>query len=223
MGGNRFQSTRPIRGATRPKIPIAPPISNFNPRAPYGARLAAKMQKINRDIISIHAPHTGRDFRVVVRVHNASAISIHAPHTGRDPVGYTDNSPLKLFQSTRPIRGATVGARRINRRSHISIHAPHTGRDMSDFTFLAYSSRFQSTRPIRGATCWAAARGGTYRFQSTRPIRGATTQILRMRYHTPYFNPRAPYGARRHKADADGNICPDFNPRAPYGARHCAW
>ena len=35
-------------------------------------------------MISIHAPHMGRDFRVVVRVHNASAISIHAPHIGRD-------------------------------------------------------------------------------------------------------------------------------------------
>ena len=67
--------------------------------------------------------------------------------TGRDvPV-------LRLFQSTRPIRGATTKA----------------------LGLLHKQIKFQSTRPIRGAT--PSTKAITYnlmQFQSTRPIRGAT-------------------------------------------------
>ena len=82
----KFQSTRPMRGATNDKrilkilisISIHAPHAgrdlnlesktqlidgNFNPRAPCGARrLKVKMQPI-RKVISIHAPHAGRDRR----------------------------------------------------------------------------------------------------------------------------------------------------------------
>ena len=36
---------------------------NFNPRAPYGARLFLMTVNGFTDEISIHAPHTGRDAR----------------------------------------------------------------------------------------------------------------------------------------------------------------
>ena len=125
------------------------------------------------------------------------SISIHAPHTGRDAVRYAAHLDNPEFQSTRPIRGATLllfcscysfdyfnprapyGARRmrggISRPAiFISIHAPHTGRD--------------------------------------HPQRGAQTQ-------RPDFNPRAPYGARPpFGCSAAADAC-HFNPRAPYGAR----
>ena len=79
---------------------------HFNPRAPYGARLAAKTRHPAWDCISIHAPHTGRDRFVPVACKHAGEISIHAPHTGRD-------------ENTLPE----------NPTQSISIHAPHTGRD----------------------------------------------------------------------------------------------
>ena len=127
-GTNEFQSTRPIRGAT----------GTGEGGTPCNA-------------ISIHAPHTGRDEIDHVAALGDHGISIHAPHTGRDQ--YTDGAlgtrtsfqstrpirgatlelVLKLltsgFQSTRPIRGATAPRAGAAAAAAISIHAPHTGRD----------------------------------------------------------------------------------------------
>ena len=123
----------------------------FNPRAPYGARLEDVGKLLIPADISIHAPHTGRD---------CPPVRVLLPHS--------------LFQSTRPIRGATSYGGRLEitvaisiHAPHtgrdeldeglidhilISIHAPHTGRDMNGPLKLLCSSSFQSTRPIRGAT-----------------------------------------------------------------------
>ena len=304
-----FQSTRPIRGATRPKMPIAPPISNFNPRAPYGARRKIQIKNAGKDIISIHAPHTGRDpdyqdgrhtgqlfqstrpirgatsppwlcsqyadhfnprapygarrptttreiprtsgfqstrpirgaTSVVLITDSVSLISIHAPHTGRDSIKatareldisisihapHTGRDVRKslivakpcIFQSTRPIRGATLICPTPRRYHHISIHAPHTGRDQATEiasvrailfqstrpirgatvlgVYCFFGLRFQSTRPIRGATICSSRLFAVTRFQSTRPIRGATCNAGSTVYATSHFNPRAPYGAR---------------------------
>ena len=79
-----FQSTRPIRGATHIRSSSRRSRSDFNPRAPYGARPTGPAQSIN-----------------------CKAISIHAPHTGRDRSTDASSSATAVFQSTRPIRGAT--------------------------------------------------------------------------------------------------------------------
>ena len=80
------------------------------------------------DLISIHAPHAGRD-RGDLICQRVRQISIHAPHAGRDifvlPIGHVVSS----FQSTRPMRGATIFSSTINQPKKISIHAPHAGRD----------------------------------------------------------------------------------------------
>ena len=78
------------------------------------------------------------------------------------------------FQSTHPLRGATLWTRSRPRFWLISIHAPLAGRDGHRRRHKKTPPAFQSTRPLRGATwrsflppCWI-------RFQSTRPLRGAT-------------------------------------------------
>ena len=126
----QFQSTRPSRGATLRFQRLYAAHHYFNPRAPHGARLFdAKAQRFPRGI-SIHAPLTGRD---VIFVDEATqlTISIHAPLTGRDQDGRAEAKCLqhfnpraphgarrerlpihpkhRLFQSTRPSRGATIG------------------------------------------------------------------------------------------------------------------
>ena len=192
---------------------------NFNPRAPYGARhLIRTGVRLLQAAISIHAPHTGRDLTrmlVVFRVR----ISIHAPHTGRDDGQHTRHCLFTKFQSTRPIRGATL----VLDTYHVSLdyfnpRAPYGARQCTSLT-LGRNVQFQSTRPIRGATLalgqdidgllisiHAPHTGrdgillelylGHVLFQSTRPIRGATCWVLRPRLSRPDFNPRAPYGAR---------------------------
>ena len=128
-----------------------------------------------------------------------------------------------IFQSTRPMRGATqtrateelriyyfnprapCGARLIDqlefeKYSTISIHAPHAGRDQTEAKTAKLDTKFQSTRPMRGATGRYDRR--CFRnvgFQSTRPMRGATPAALILLHTLGHFNPRAPCGARQQK------------------------
>ena len=142
----------------------------------------------------------------------------------RAPYGARHNDQVtkvinRLFQSTRPIRGATSKG--------ISIA----------FDF----NRFQSTRPIRGAT-WGHRIDISiiWDFNPRAPY-GARQSVLYGIIEISNFNPRAPYGARlilyrvlclRHPISIhaphtgrdltrlvlDTNR-QNFNPRAPYGAR----
>ena len=101
-----------------------------------------------------------------------------------------------LFQSTRPMRGATSDGEREYEHQAVSIHAPHAGRDASLMPavcmFSSFNPRapcgarpaavlpscvpaqFQSTRPMRGATFQDGLGWMAEQFQSTRPMRGAT-------------------------------------------------
>ena len=57
-------------------------------------------------------------------------ISIHAPHAGSDGEVLLAVHTLK-FQSTLPMRGATLTACTCCKVSQISIHAPHAGSDLT--------------------------------------------------------------------------------------------
>ena len=127
-----FQSTLPLRGATKMARATAICTCNFNPRSPYGERHLFVGWNRKTYIISIHAPLTGSD-------KNRSSlpifpwISIHAPLTGSDfqcgrmvaftkhfnprspygerhPTGWRFGN-IREFQSTLPLRGATVADR----------------------------------------------------------------------------------------------------------------
>ena len=147
-----------------------------------------------------------------------------------------------VFQSTRPIRGATEDdAAGLLSLAHFNPRAPYGARHVS-CGYFSTGERFQSTRPIRGATVSSfLVSRSEIPFQSTRPIRGATHFGRHPRTGQRYFNPRAPYGARHGTAvvtciDVKISIhAPhtgrdtswrrttalreNFNPRAPYGAR----
>ena len=56
------------------------------------------------------------------------------------------------FQSTHPMRGATITPAGIGAATEISIHAPHAGCDISPCLSSIMLSSFQSTHPMRGAT-----------------------------------------------------------------------
>ena len=122
-----FQSTRPLRGAT--DIVNARKISFMvSIHAPLAGRDTNPHIVTSIATVSIHAPLAGRDaFRLLSAA--ARAVSIHAPLAGRDrgrgqntlrqvvsihaPLAGRDRAPdrrerqRRLFQSTRPLRGAT--------------------------------------------------------------------------------------------------------------------
>ena len=135
-----FQSTRPIRGATRALgRPLFILILFQSTRPIRGATKALVGHQVAADI-SIHAPHTGRDPHQLRQLRHDLVISIHAPHTGRD---------RKVRAIANPVRDISIHAPHTGRDllkdvpapdKDISIHAPHTGRDFYDTsgTLLAY-------------------------------------------------------------------------------------
>ena len=141
-----------MRGATAICALILFLIFHFNPRAPCGARLGWKYTITDKRLISTHAPLAGRDFPRILNAGYDKKISTHAPLAGRDrrlpartlrranfnpraPCGARQYSGKftgyigKVFQPTRPLRGATAISRRLVLRHWISTHAPLAGRD----------------------------------------------------------------------------------------------
>ena len=151
----RFQSTHPLRGATRlvNDFLIGHIISIHAPLAGCDCLMAYKLIKIK---ISIHAPLAGCDAPIAelfaqschfnprtpcgvrpVQVHAVNVsipISIHAPLAGCDARS-TSTSARSTFQSTHPLRGATFPVGGLKDLIKISIHAPLAGCDMSLLRF----------------------------------------------------------------------------------------
>ena len=78
-----FQSTRPMRGATRTQRERGHSRRNFNPRAPCGARQQRSKNRSSSALFQSTRPMRGatgiNGVRILPRI-----ISIHAPHAGRD-------------------------------------------------------------------------------------------------------------------------------------------
>ena len=190
-----FQSTRPVGGAT-----------GDSGDAQLGQH------------VSIHAPRGGRDQNRKVSL-APERVSIHAPRGGRDTFFCTPKRRKPMFQSTRPVGGATW---RFRRRpawpARFNPRAPWGAR-LCSFCEITRLDKFQSTRPVGGATSRPlisehrtpvsihAPRGGRdtpsggrrprwTEFQSTRPVGGATEGSESPPRCSGGFNPRAPWGAR---------------------------
>ena len=208
-----------MRGATGtpPFIFVFSPISIH---APHAGRDSQFPRPAPCRCISIHAPHAGRDAcpayhsqsrscyfnprapcgarpQGARRMNIRAKISIHAPHAGRDCAASPRVSVAWIFQSTRPMRGAT-GARQFKTRRYqhfnprapcgarlglevgqlalrqISIHAPHAGRDFGNEVML----------PAGFISIHAPHAGRD----------GCITSRIAVQKN---FNPRAPCGARR--------------------------
>ena len=110
-------------------------------------------------VISIHAPRAGGDAGGTAMVQTFN-ISIHAPRAGGDTALNSLRIPWRLFQSTLPVRGATL----------------------TNDTATEAAVLFQSTPPVRGATLCPANYGCFLKaFQSTPPVRGATVMAALLR------------------------------------------
>ena len=190
--------------------------------------------------ISIHAPHAGRDRSELRHSQRAKYFNPRAP-CGARPLYTYFFAPIVLFQSTRPMRGATGNSEPVGPETVISIHAPHAGRDPPAVSARSRTMDFNprapcgarpamTTRRLRSpdfnprAPCGARPQPtvrtfSESEFQSTRPMRGATrfTCIIGS---GPRISIHAPHAGRDWVQDQNGNLPDNFNPRAPCGARH---
>ena len=122
-----------------------------------------------------------------------------------------------LFQSTRPVRGATCEVSTCSDSGKVSIHAPRAGRDCMMARAMEMEE-FQSTRPVRGAT-WIARRpclSLRVSIHAPRAGRDCDQWTFGTMGAVSIHAPRA--GRDPHASELQiGNLC--FNPRAPCGAR----
>ena len=103
--------------------------------------------------------------------------------------------PATIFQSTLPLRGATL--MQSSKRAHWT---------------------FQSTLPLRGATINGSHHGAVPKISIHAPLAGSDWQSKPPLMLVLHFNPRSPCGERRERAGKK-MIVSDFNPRSPCGER----
>ncbi len=190
-----FQSTLPLRGATRRKhfrrwyhhrISIHAPLA--------GSDQSAGNHEI-RETISIHAPLAGSDKRINEKDESLPHFNPRSPCGERLLKQVSNSLTESEFQSTLPLRGATRRKslpprehRYFNPRSPCGERRAATISSTSDLYFnprspcgerrassraFVCSMVFQSTLPLRGATLWKFKTVQDEGFQSTLPLRGA--------------------------------------------------
>ncbi len=102
-----------------------------------------------------------------------------------------------MFQSTRPVRGATGVLRRRHQSYSVSIHAPRAGRDhRTEYVQKPCNPCFNPRAPCGARPIVLLPSRKIRLFQSTRPVRGATSRHRLVNSKHLSFNPRAPCGAR---------------------------
>ncbi len=142
----------PRAGSDRGRSPDECLNMNFNPRSPCG----------ERHVTGIQLP-------------KGLGISIHAPRAGSDDNGGAIQPAADIFQSTLPVRGATVGWVCGFTSDGISIHAPRAGSDLLSYIHVGDIWDFNPRSPCgerrRRPAMWRAV---PREFQSTLPVRGAT-------------------------------------------------
>ena len=119
--------------------------------------------------ISIHAPREGCD-AIAACLDSGTDISIHAPREGCDKMKGTAMQEVWQFQSTHPVRGATMVLKVKSYHRNISIHAPREG---CDITLQCY---------IIAMRC----------ISIHAPREGCDATEVRRESWNKYFNPRTP-------------------------------
>ena len=216
---------------------------NFNPRSPCGERrpiLAKKL--VTASNFNPRSP-CGERRAFCVAVRGCQKISIHAPRAGSDPERLSRARESNEFQSTLPVRGATITDEILDDiSSNFNPRSPCGERPFLRAFDSVRSLLFQSTLPVRGATYVAlnlalspiisihapragsdiAARHIVPRddvFQSTLPVRGATINdsLTAPQKFISIHAPRA--GSDRFCGLLILCGLSYFNPRSPCGER----
>ena len=212
-----FQSTHPLRGATRERIRLYRVfgISIHAPLAGCDWNMCQTSTQ-NKGFQSTH-PLRGAT-RYAACLNDPLDISIHAPLAGCDLCRFLADHET-VFQSTHPLRGATLPERVRAGKRYISIHAPLAGCDCGSRTSCGSWSHFNPRTPrgVRLRQRRRSDRAGHISIHA--PLTGCddmqqavTDTKLEISIHAPltgcddrgscnsgsrrYFNPRTPYGVR---------------------------
>ncbi len=200
-GPSVFQSTGPVGGPTVLVLGVLAhrSISIHGPRGGPDLRRGRGLEpgRIFQSTGPVGGP-TAKN-RVAERL---GFISIHGPRGGPDlfyscPLGLSPN-----FNPRAPW-GARPEARDLYAEEDISIHGPRGGPDQRAVLLVPgqrisiHGPRGGPDASMRSLSDWA------FSFQSTGPVGGPTISVSRRYTARCYFNPRAPWGARRARKGQD--------------------
>ena len=163
-----FQSAHPVRGATGGSAEAANGMVDFNPRTPCG-----------------------------VRRHRAQARRWWGNFNPRTPCGVRllsniGDGAIKLFQSTHPVRGATVSADEPRRpKLYFNPRTPCGVRPSALYATAIGGWHFNPRTPCGVRPRRALAQRPPSVFQSTHPVRGATMRLAGT-YNQAFISIHAP-------------------------------
>ena len=211
-----FQSTRPVWGATckggsQPKDSVY-----FNPRAPCGARRPPFCLYPYYKNFNPRAPCGARHL-TLWRPSYITLFQSTRPVWGATVTCCANHPIITLFQSTRPVWGATLKRRLLDGRTFISIHAPRVGRDPE--AAAAHKDEqisIHAPRVGRDSHCAADGAGNGISIHAPRVGRDHARPHQSPVRHISIHAPRV--GRDRLSPSAPGGHR-YFNPRAPCGAR----
>ena len=172
-------------------------LTNFNPRAPCGARQSSYAYRRRFYYFNPRAPcgarRIGTGFSIAIFDFNP-----RAPCGARLCWWSALASRSSNFNPRAPCGARPVVAVPPVVDQNFNPRAP-CGARRASFSRRLRAYLFQPTRPLRGATILGLGPGpsSSRRFQPTRPLRGATVLCGGDGQWLNYFNPRAPCGARR--------------------------
>ena len=168
-----FNPHSPCGERLRPSVPVFPDLCNFNPHSPCGERLGQFLAVLRAGAISIHTPLAGSDLPAGARTVSATNFNPHSP-CGERRGEHERQAGIFQFQSTLPLRGATV-------------REPIDG----------LANAFQSTLPLRGATSGLIRARNADGISIHTPLAGSDGPCTgRRRLSLRNFNPHSPCGER---------------------------
>ena len=148
----------------------------------------------DRLTISIHAAHAGCDFKAL-DLQCGQFISIHAAHAGCDRFRLQSSRNRNQFQSTQPMRAATLQIL-IFCGLHISIHAAHAGCDASTDILYVGFIRISIHAAHAGCDLWLL-RISPVTIISIHAAHAGCDLLTNFVWHSSCnFNPRSPCGLR---------------------------
>ena len=149
-------------------------------------------------IISIHAPHTGRDHGLQRQLLRQEGFQSTRPIRGATPFLYTLPLPRLYFNPRAPYGARLIAGNRFTVFSSISIHAPHTGRDIL-YRVLCLRHPISIHAPHTGRDTEFFINIKSLRISIHAPHTGRDSSMRAGDSGPGYFNPRAPYGARHYQ------------------------
>ena len=209
----------PLAGRDRILQKNLPATRHFNPRAPRGARPKPLGASAFVSIFQSTRPSRGATWTMSCELPGEVLFQSTRPSRGATWLWTITAGRWLRFQSTRPSRGATITATGVlGLSNNFNPRAPRGARRIW-LPLTVILPEFQSTRPSRGATQYfktetqpepisihapLAGRDVWYRSNTKQevisihaPLAGRDCKHSKKVIDLPYFNPRAPRGARR--------------------------